>query len=224
MDLAFPALQSILANRAEAGTVTVVSVSVSMRLPGPAANLIAGAESMNASLIESRALWIEDEFLPNHKSLFDELVTSVAWDERIRARKAASFGLPYNYSGIEWPAAPFPVSLLPLLDQLEQKLGYRSNNCLAHFYADGNSTMGFHSDSTDELAPGTGIAVISLGSERTITFRNQSDRQHLERYLLKSGSLLYMTPQMQRDWKHGILQDENVGSRISLTFRCMKTG
>jgi hypothetical protein len=179
---------------------------------------------MNASLLESGALWIDDAFLANHKSLFDELVTTIAWDERIRARKAASFGLPYNYSGIEWPAAPFPIVLLPIVEQLEQKLGYRSNNCLAHFYPDGNSTMGFHSDSTDELTPGTGIAVVSLGSERTITFRNQADKKILERYLLRSGSLLYMTPQMQRDWKHGILQDENGVGRISLTFRSMKIG
>jgi hypothetical protein len=204
-------------------TADIISVSVARRLSGPAAILIAGAETMNASLIESGSLWIEDAFLANHKSLFDELAASITWDERIRARKAMSFGLPYNYSGIEWPAAPFPAGLLLILDQLEQKLGYRSNNCLANYYSDGNSTMGFHSDSTDELMTGTGIAVVSLGSERTITFRNQADRKILERYLLRSGSLLYMTPEMQRDWKHGILQDENVGGRISLTFRCMKT-
>jgi alkylated DNA repair dioxygenase AlkB len=84
--------------------------------------------------------------------------------------------------------------------------------------------MGFHTDATDDLVPGTGIAVVSLGAERTITFRNQRDRQLLEHYPLKSGSLLYMSPEMQLEWKHGILAAENAGGgRISLTFRCMKS-
>ncbi|MEH2207744.1 MAG: hypothetical protein V7K53_27355 [Nostoc sp.] len=43
-------------------------------------------------------LLINDVFLPNSHSLFNSLVSIINWDERIQARKTASFGSPYNYS------------------------------------------------------------------------------------------------------------------------------
>jgi alkylated DNA repair dioxygenase AlkB len=178
---------------------------------------------METSLLDTGALWLEADFVADSHALFAHLAATVAWDERMRARKSASFGLPYNYSGITYPAAPFPDVLLPLLDRLDRRLGYRPNNCLANYYPDGTSTMGFHFDATEELVPGTGIAIISLGAERTLTFRSQADRNRLEHYALKSGSLLYMTPEMQAHWKHGLLAQDSAGGRISLTFRCLNS-
>lgn len=178
---------------------------------------------MATSLRDSGALWVDEGFLPGSQTLFVELLKAVVWDERMRARKAASFGVPYNYSGIAWPANPFPEMLLAVRDRLTERLGWQPNSCLAHYYPGGASTMGYHSDATDELDPGTGIAIVSLGSERDISFRYQQDRQRLEHYHLPSGSLLYMTPAMQHDWKHAILASQATeGGRISLTFRRMK--
>lgn len=77
-----------------------------------------------ATLLEDKAIWIEDHFLPDGDALFTTLVNAVAWDEPIRARKAASFGLPYNYSGIVWPKVPFPSELLLVLDRVTARLGY----------------------------------------------------------------------------------------------------
>jgi alkylated DNA repair dioxygenase AlkB len=176
---------------------------------------------MTATLRETGALWLDETFWPEPGVLFATLLTSVAWDERIRARKSASFGLPYNYSGITWPAVPFPEPLHPVLATLTPRLGYTPNNCLANYYLDGSSTMGYHADATDNLVPGTGIAILSLGAPRTLTFRHNQDRQRLERYLLAAGSLLFMTAALQADWKHAILADEVPGGRISLTFRCL---
>jgi alkylated DNA repair dioxygenase AlkB len=171
------------------------------------------------TLLDVGAIWIVDNFVPDAEALFAQLASSVTWDDRLRSRKAASFGLPYNYSGITYPETIFPDLLLPILDRLERRLAYRPNNCLAHLYADGRSTLGFHADATDDLAPGCGIAVISLGAERPITFRSMADKSVQEEHLLKSGSLLFMSAEMQRDWKHAILAQENAGPRISLTFR-----
>jgi alkylated DNA repair dioxygenase AlkB len=175
------------------------------------------------TLLDAGFIRIEDGFVPDAAALFAALLGSVAWDGRMKARKAASFGLPYNYSGIVWPAAPFPAEIVPLLHRVAARVGFEPNNCLAHHYPDAVSRMGFHADSTDELAPGTGIAVVSLGAERAITFRSQEDRTRLEHFPLRPGSLLYMCPQMQADWKHAILPVEGaVGRRISLTFRRMR--
>jgi hypothetical protein len=175
---------------------------------------------MGNTLLTAGSIRLDPCFLAESRELYESLVTSVAWDKRLRARQAASFGVPYNYSGIEWPFSPFPQVLLPLLDRVSDSLGYSPNNCLANYYPSGESTMGFHSDSAEGLEPGTGIAIVSLGVERTITFRRIEDKTATECYRLTSGSLLWMSLDMQTQWKHAILTDAAVnGGRISLTFR-----
>ena len=179
---------------------------------------------MPTTLRDSGEIRLTDDFVPDSAELFAKLVAEIAWDSRIAARKAASFGVPYNYSGIVWPAAPFPELLLPVLARVTEAIGFTPNNCLAHYYPSGGSTMGFHSDGTDELEAGTGIAIVSLGAERTITFRRIDDKTVIERYPLRSGSLFWMSGRMQAAWKHAILADESVtGGRVSLTFRQMKS-
>jgi alkylated DNA repair dioxygenase AlkB len=178
---------------------------------------------MGNTLLAAGSISLIPDFLAESCELYESLVGSVAWDTRIRARQAASFGQPYNYSGIEWPFSPFPQVLVPLLNRVSESLGYIPNNCLANYYPSGESTMGFHSDSAEGLEPGTGIAIVSLGAERTITFRRIDDKSATESYRLPSGSLLWMSLEMQTQWKHAVLVDTAVnGGRISLTFRRMK--
>ncbi len=179
---------------------------------------------MSTTLFDSGAIRLLPDFLPNSAALYEHLASSVVWDTRIRARKSMSFGLPYNYSGIEWSAKPFPDAVASLLALVAGAAGFEPNNCLANYYPDGDSTMGFHSDATAELEPGTGIAVVSLGAERTITFRRIDDKTVTESYRLPPGSLLWMCPEMQTEWKHASLAEKGAtGGRISLTFRRMKT-
>lgn len=176
---------------------------------------------MNPRPVVVPGLWVEVGFIPDGDALFALLSETTAWDTRMRARRTASFGVPYNYSGISYPVAPVPGPVAALMDRLDDRLGWRPNNCLANFYTDGNSTMGFHSDSTEELEPGTGVAVVSLGAERAITFRS-TDKSVTVEYPLVSGSLLYMTAGVQSAWKHAILPQPGAGGRISLTFRRLR--
>jgi alkylated DNA repair dioxygenase AlkB len=169
-------------------------------------------------------VWVEDGFVPDGDALFALLSGTTSWDARMRARRTASFGVPYNYSGLTYPVAPVPDPVAALMDRLAVRLGWRPSNCLANFYPDGNSTMGFHADSTDELEPGTGVAVVSLGAERGITFRAAADKSVAIEYPLRSGSLLYMTAEVQTGWKHAILPRPGAGGRISLSFRRLRVG
>ncbi|MDY3553611.1 alpha-ketoglutarate-dependent dioxygenase AlkB [Gemmata sp. JC717] len=178
---------------------------------------------MHRTLIDSGAIRLCTDFFPAHAALYEHLAGSIAWDTRIKARKSASFGRPYNYSGIEWPVAPFPQAVAALLAPITAEIGFEPNNCLVNFYPDGNSSMGFHSDSIVDLEPNTGIAVLSLGAERVITFHQIDNKAVRESYPLSPGTLLWMCPQMQADWRHAILADTGVaGGRISLTFRRVK--
>lgn len=165
------------------------------------------------------AIYLAENFLPTAQELFEHLKHSVTWDERMRARKTASFGVSYDYSQISYAEQAMPERLQQLCTQLDATLGFLPNNCLLNFYENGLSAMGFHSDSSEELAAGTGVAIISLGAVRSIVFRSKADKSIEFSYPLASGSLLYMTKEIQDDWLHAIPKMTDVGERISLTFR-----
>ena len=167
-------------------------------------------------------LQILDTFLPNHETLFQQLQETVIWDERMVARQTASFGLPYNYSQISYPETPMHVSLVPVAELLETQLGVRFNNCLLNYYESGNNTMGFHSDDTSNLVHNTGVAIISLGSSRGITYRNKNDKLIEHTFTLVSGSMLYMDDTVQTEWLHAIKREPDAGPRISLTWRAFQ--
>jgi len=79
--------------------------------------------------------------------------------------------------------------------------------------------MGFHSDDTTGLLSGTGVAIVSLGSVRDITYRSKTDSTIQKSYSLLPGSLLYMDSEVQENWLHAIKKQKNAGPRISLTWR-----
>jgi alkylated DNA repair dioxygenase AlkB len=151
--------------------------------------------------------------------LYNQLRDRIEWDLRISARKTACFGLPYNYSGLTYEVQPMHPLLQPLCGQLEQTLGFEPNSCLVNFYEDGRDKMGFHSDEIDNLEDGTQIIIISLGTERKLSFRSKADYEQRLSYLLPHGSLLYMSQKTQEFWSHAIKRANVIDGRISLTFR-----
>ena len=159
------------------------------------------------------------DFVRNAGALFDHLVVSIDWDERMRARKTASFGVSYDYSQISYPQAPMPGVLAALAHDISARLGFQPNNCLLNYYADGEASMGFHSDSSEELAPDTGVSIISLGATRPIIFRLKGDRSVEHAIELTAGSLLHMPNAIQTAWLHAIPRSPGAGPRISATFR-----
>jgi alkylated DNA repair dioxygenase AlkB len=162
---------------------------------------------------------IEDDFVNDPNQLFETLLEKVSWDERLRARKTASFGVPYNYSGMSYPTIDMLDELVPLCKEVNRKLDFYPNNCLLNYYPDGSSSMGFHSDSIEELAADTGVVIVSLGAERSIIFRSKADKSIEFSFPLKSGSLLYMSQQVQEEWLHAIPKVELSEERISITLR-----
>ncbi|QDT45939.1 2OG-Fe(II) oxygenase superfamily protein [Gimesia alba] len=164
-------------------------------------------------------LCLIENFLDNPDELFRSLRDGVEWDERMKARKTASFGVAYNYSGMTYPKTEMLSELEPVCEKIQQTVGFGPNNCLMNYYPNGQSTMGYHSDSTVELMPGTGVVIVSLGSERQMSYRSKIDKAVKFQYFLKSGALLYMTNEIQNHWQHAIPKDPDAGERISLTFR-----
>lgn len=160
-----------------------------------------------------------EHFIKNAEGLFEFLITNVHWDERMAARKTASFGKAYNYSQIQYPCQTFPHELEEIIIKLESVIGFKPNNCLINYYLNGKSKMGYHSDQTDILEDNTGIAIVSVGEARTLKFRNIEHPTEILSYELASGSLIYMTQAIQKVWQHAIPKSDTENGRISLTFR-----
>ena len=176
-------------------------------------------DSLNKMLLTEPNITIIENFVDNPNKLFVEIRDKTIWDERIKARKTASFGFSYNYSGITYSQTQMPKTLVCLCRKIERQLGFTVNNCLINYYLDGRSTMGYHSDSIEQLKEKTGVIIISLGSQRHISYRSKIDQQVKYKYLLKHGSFLYMNQKVQNNWMHAIPKENGVGERISLTFR-----
>ena len=165
---------------------------------------------------------IKEGFLAEHAALFELLRKSIRWDESMAVRKTASFGVPYNYAQLSYPAVPMHAALLPVVAKLSEQLGIEFNNCLLNFYESGENTMGFHADDTSGLQANTGVAIVSLGSARKITYRSKLIPTVRNAFNLAPGSLLYMDSALQETWVHAIRKQREVGPRISLTWRAFR--
>lgn len=162
---------------------------------------------------------IKDNFWVDQMRLFETLRDSIAWEGSMAARRTASFGVPYNYAQMRYPALPMHEALKPVVEKLNEVLGVRLNNCLLNFYGTGQSKMGFHADDTTDLQPGTGVAIVSLGYARKLTYRNKANPALQRAFGLQPGSVLYMSSAAQDEWVHAIKKQKGVGPRISLTWR-----
>lgn len=151
--------------------------------------------------------------------LLSALITQIHWDERMKARKTACFGQTYDDSGIDYHITEMHRLLVPLSEAVERHLGFKPTNCLLNYYENGRSSMGFHSDATHNLAAGTGVAIVSLGAERTLTFRSKANPNLLVNYAMPHGSLFYMTQLTQEFWTHAVKKTDTDDARISITFR-----
>jgi hypothetical protein len=55
-------------------------------------------------------LYVEG-FLDRADEVLEWAIARVEWDERIKARKTASYGIPYDYAGLTYEARAFPPEL-----------------------------------------------------------------------------------------------------------------
>lgn len=142
-------------------------------------------------------------------------------------RKMAWFGdkpFIYKYSQLERVAEPWNIHVGQIKCIVEKELGYTFNSCLANFYPDGTTGMGWHADDEAELCSSSPIASISFGAMRIMKFRHKTTREQLS-VPLENGSLLVMFSPTQQFWLHQIPKSLKIQyPRINLTFRTIRTG
>jgi len=127
----------------------------------------------------------------------------------------------YTYSGIKLAPLPWTETLLMIRSKIQALTGEDFNSVLLNYYRNGSDSMGFHSDNEKELGRRPFIASYSLGQERTLVFKSILNKDEKPfRVDLKSGSLLIMSGDTQKNWQHGIEKiKRECGPRVNLTFR-----
>lgn len=135
-------------------------------------------------------------------------------------RAIAWYGdVDYNYSGISLKAALMPDLINKLMRSIFDIDPLYFNSCLLNKYPNGAYGIGYHSDNEEVLEPGSSVAIVSLGENRTFKIKNKETREVIE-FDLEHGSVLVMGFNFQTYWSHCIPQDHSITKpRISLTFR-----
>lgn len=164
---------------------------------------------------------VKNNILKDSKTMLYHLKNDIDWDNSMISRKTASFGIPYNYSNINYAKNKIPEFFDDLISIVKSSNGFLPNNCLINFYYDANSKMGFHSDQIDILYKNTGIVIFSFGSSRILRFKNKSDSNIIYDIFLENNSYFYMSQEIQKEWLHSILKDKSDedNERFSITFR-----
>jgi nicotinamidase-related amidase/alkylated DNA repair dioxygenase AlkB len=149
------------------------------------------------------------------------------------------------------PLLPFTPVVLEIKAETEKYLGHPLNHVLIQFYRDGNDYISEHSDKTLDIVPGSYIANVSLGAERTMVLRTKrvdkdpskpestaaadDTKRQVCRAKLPHNSLCRMGLVTNMRWLHAIRQDKRAdrdksaaelaysSGRISLTFRQIGT-
>lgn len=109
---------------------------------------------------------------------------------------------------------------------MERVTGETYNFTLVNYYADGNDSISYHSDSESFLGENPCIASLSLGSSRDFMLRHVNYRTNgaaVEKFALKDGDMVVMRQGTQKNWMHAIPKRKGVhssiGGRINVTFR-----
>jgi alkylated DNA repair dioxygenase AlkB len=125
----------------------------------------------------------------------------------------------YRYASLFISPTPWPALLTKLRQRLQVELGLVFNGVLVNYYADGQDTVGWHSDDEAEIRRPSSIASISLGATRDFQIRHKRSQETFTLALV-SGDLLIMQPGMQQTWQHAVPRRAKVNApRINLTFR-----
>jgi len=175
-------------------------------------------------------------FVASPDGVFDRLWNELDWirHDKVPRREyyCNAFKKPYTYGTPPYERTYQPQTWHPLIialqDLLLQKVGTPFEVCFLNGYENQSDQLGWHSDNSPEMDDNRPIAIISLGVEREIWFREIPPPRITRdvvpyptaKLKLEHGSLCLMEPGMQDTHQHQIPKSSFMcGERISLTFR-----
>lgn len=166
------------------------------------------------------------------KRWFQSYLNTPTWNPELKTS--------YMFSGMNPKEQPdLPDDFRKVLDWLNSQSTVQYNQVVANWYLDGSDYIPFHSDYEYNAVPGTGVVVVNLTQDDTITrkfvlkpkmreFQNVciDDQPTNVELDLFHGRIIEMHGDTQQLYRRGVpsISKElgNPGPRISLTFRAFQ--
>jgi alkylated DNA repair dioxygenase AlkB len=184
-----------------------------------------GASVQRACLAHGAWIDLAPAWVTGADVLFERLVTGVPWRAERRPMYDRVVDVPrlLSFYG-EGMALPDPVlgeARDLLSEHYQQELGEPFRTVGMCFYRDGRDSVAWHGDTTGRgSTEDTIVAILSLGTPRTLALRPRQGGGPTIRHELGHGDLLVMGGSCQRTWEHAVPKSTRVtGPRISVQYR-----
>jgi alkylated DNA repair dioxygenase AlkB len=112
-----------------------------------------------------------------------------------------------------------PQILREMADALSERYGRAFDGIGAALYRDGRDSVAWHGDRIDPALVEPVVAIVSLGSARTLRMRSRERHGATRAFPLLPGDLFVMGGSTQRTWEHSVPKVAAAGARLSLQFR-----
>jgi alkylated DNA repair dioxygenase AlkB len=115
---------------------------------------------------------------------------------------------------------PLPAELVDVKRRVETLLRAPFNSVSVQYYRDGNDSVAWHSDHTEDLIERAYVALVSLGATREMQIRSKARPRRAFAVDLEPGSLLVMGGLAQEHWEHHVPKVQRpITPRMSIALR-----
>ncbi len=154
-------------------------------------------------------------------ALFEEIVERAPWQHKTvhmydRMVEEPRLTAWYRHAPTD---AGGPAILAEMAAALSARYDRVFDDIGAALYRDGRDSVAWHSDRIDPALVEPVVAIVSLGSARTLRMRSRDKRGTTRAFPLLPGDLFVMGGAAQRTWEHSIPKVAAAGARLSLQFR-----
>ena len=189
----------------------------------------AAAPTFDASFAHARRIaldadaWIDDVpgFVDGAALLFADIVERAPWEQRrvhMYERMVDEPRLTAWYG-----KALIDPDLPPVVPEIAAALTARYDRTFnavgAALYRDGRDSVAWHGDRIPLDIVEPIVAILSLGSSRTLRMREKAAHANARAFTLEPGDLFVMGGNSQRTWEHSVPKVARAGPRMSLQFR-----
>jgi alkylated DNA repair dioxygenase AlkB len=153
-------------------------------------------------------------------TLFTDLLEHAPWSQRRRHMYDRVVDEPRLTAGWSLETAEGLPAILPsMAAALSKRYDKMFDSIGAALYRDGRDSVAWHGDRIPVEIVEPVVAIVSLGSPRTLRMRSKSRHRDTRSFTLLPGDLLVMGGTTQRTWEHSIPKVRFAAPRMSVQFR-----
>ena len=158
-------------------------------------------------------------------TLFEQLLEDVPWRAEKRVMYERTLDVPrltrFYGAGETLPHPALQTARELLSAHYARELGEPFATAGMCLYRDANDSVAWHGDRNGRsVTHDTMVAILSLGTERTLALRRRGGGPTRHRFELGHGDLVVMGGSCQRTWDHAVPKATGqLGPRISVQFR-----